>query len=118
MPVRLSMDRFCRLAGEVVDALPEEFKRRMENVVVDVDLWPTRKQLKSLGLDPDEETLFGLFEGVPYTEQDYAERHLNRVWLFKGPLEEACESVDELAYEIRRTMIHELAHHFGWSEED
>ena len=90
----------------------------MENVVVDVRRRPTRRQLKSVGLDPDEETLLGLFEGVPLTEQAWDEPHPNRVWLFKDSIEEACRSRAEVAWEIRRTIIHELAHHFGWSEAD
>lgn len=116
--VRLSMDEFCRLAGEVVESLPPEFQERMHNVVVDVRNRPMRRQLLDLGLDPEEDTLLGLFEGVPLIEQSYEEDYPNRVWLFKEPIEEICRSRDEVAYEIRRTIIHELAHHFGWTEED
>ncbi len=116
--VRLSMDEFCRIAADVCAAMPAEFRRRMENVIVDVRRRPTRRELQSVGLDSDEETLFGLFEGVPLTEQAWDEPYPNRVWLFKDSIEEACRSRAEVAWEIRRTIIHELAHHFGWSEAD
>ncbi|MGC3967109.1 MAG: metallopeptidase family protein [Pirellulales bacterium] len=116
--IRLSMDDFCRLAGEVVESLPEQFQGWMRNVVVDVRNRPSRRQLTEVGLDPKEDTLLGLFEGVPVTEQEADEAYPNRVWLFKRSIEEVCRSREEVAYEIRRTIIHEVAHHFGWSEED
>ncbi|MBL9083608.1 MAG: metallopeptidase family protein [Planctomycetales bacterium] len=116
--IRLSMDDFCRLAGEVVEAFPPQFQAWMQNVVVDVRNRPTRRMLTELGLDPENDTLLGLFEGVPVTEQDPDDGFPNRVWLFKRSIEEICRSREEVAYEIRRTIIHELAHHFGWSEED
>jgi predicted Zn-dependent protease with MMP-like domain len=116
--VRLSMREFVEVARRVMDELPQPFAGWLENVVVDVELEPTRKMLEDVGLDPDEETLFGLFEGRAVTEQEYGEHAPNRILLFKRPIEEACRSRDEVAYEIRRTLVHELAHHFGYSEED
>lgn len=115
----LSMDEFCLLARQVCNELPVEFRRRMQNVVVDVRRRPSFRQLRSVGLTPDDDgDLLGLFEGVPVTEQEADQAYPNRVWLFKESIEAASRSVDEAAYEIRRTIIHELAHHFGWSEED
>ena len=69
-------------------------------------------------MDPEEDTLMGLFEGRAVTEQEYGEHLPNRILLFKRPIEEVCRSRAEIAYEIRRTLVHELAHHFGYSEED
>ena len=112
------MDEFCALAKRVVDEMPAEFRPWMKNTVVDVRNRPTRSQLRSVGLDPSDDDLLGLFDGIPITEQDPDFPHPNRVWIFKEPIEAISRSVDEAAYEIRRTIIHELAHHFGWSEED
>lgn len=123
-PVELSMDDFCRLAKRVCDAMPEPFLAWMKNVVVDVRNRPSRRQLRSVGLDPDEDDLLGLFEGRPVTEapsildDSLGAFTLNRVWLFREPILAVSRSTDEAAYEIRRTIIHELAHHFGWSEAD
>jgi predicted Zn-dependent protease with MMP-like domain len=121
----MSMDEFCELARKAVEEMPDEFQEWMENVIVDVRKEPSRKQLRSVGIDPDgDETLMGLFEGKPVTDipeilgDDISHWQPNRVWLFKEPIEEACRSKAEVAYEIKRTIIHELAHHFGWSEED
>ena len=115
---RLSLEEFCRVARHVVDELPEPFHRWLENVVVDVELAPSRKLLRRMEMDPDRETLMGLFEGHAVTEQGYGDHLPNRILLFKHPIEEACRSRAEIAYEIRRTVIHELAHHFGYSEEE
>ena len=115
---RLSLEEFCRVARQVVDELPEPFHRWLENVVVDVELEPSRKLLRRMDMDPDRETLMGLFEGHAVTEQGYGDHLPNRVLLFKHPIEEVCRSRAEIAYEIRRTVIHELAHHFGYSEEE
>jgi predicted Zn-dependent protease with MMP-like domain len=111
------MSAFCRLVREVLDELPDEFHRRLDNVIVDVELEPSAELRKSLDLESDDE-LFGLFDGVSIVEQEHDAPLPNRILIFKGPLEAACRSRDELAYEIRRTVLHELAHQFGYSEED
>lgn len=116
--VHLSLDEFCAIAKQVCEAFPPQFQAYMKNVVVDVRLRPTRRQLRDVGLDPNSDEVMGLFEGVPITEQHDDFTHPNRVWLFKHPIENASRSLEEVAYEIRRTIIHEVAHHFGWSEED
>ena len=117
-PVHLSMNEFVDLARRVIDELPEPFLGWLENVAVDVEIAPTRQMLVDVGLDPELDTLMGLFEGEPVTEQEYGQHAPNRIYLFKRSIEEACRSRPEVAYEIRRTIIHELAHHFGYSEED
>ena len=107
------MKKFCDIARRVIAELPEEFHTWLDNVVVDVETLPRSEQ----GLESDERTL-GLFEGVAVTEQSYGEQQPNRIVLYKQTIESSCRSEAEIAYEIRRTLIHELAHHFGYSEED
>jgi len=114
----MSMREFIAIAQQVIAELGDPFKRWLENVVVDVEIAPTRELLAEVGLDPRQETLMGLFVGRAVTEMDYGEHLPNQILLFKRPIEEACRNRHEVAYEIRRTLIHELAHHFGYSEED
>jgi predicted Zn-dependent protease with MMP-like domain len=114
---RLTMRAFCDAVAEVLAELPEPFHAWLENTVVDVEREPSRRLLRELGMG-DDETLFGLFEGRAVTEQEFGEVAPNRVRLFKNPIEEASRSAAEIRYEIRRTVLHELAHHFGYSEED
>ena len=115
----MSMAKFCETVTEVIESLPEPFAKCLENVVVDVEERPSPRVLREQGLRADEwSELFGYFEGAPITEQHFGEHHPNRVTLFKQSIEAASRSVAEIRYEIRRTLIHELAHHFGYSEDD
>jgi len=114
---RLPIREFCDVVKQTIAGLPQPFHDWMENVVVDVELEPPRELLDAMGFADDEDDLFGVFEGLAVTEQEYGVRQPNRIVIFKRPLECACRSRAELKYEIRRTVIHELAHHFGYSEE-
>jgi predicted Zn-dependent protease with MMP-like domain len=115
---RLPIRDFCDVVKQTIARLPQPFHDWMENIVVDVELEPPRELLDSMGFADDEDELFGVFEGLAVTEQEYGLPQPNRIVIFKRPLETACRSRAELEYEIRRTVIHELAHHFGYSEED
>lgn len=116
---RLSLSAFVAVAQQVVAELPEEFQERLENVLIDVEREPSPRLLREQGLDPATETLLGLFQGAPLTERGLDDLALpNRILLFQRPIERACRSVEEIKYEIRRTLLHELAHHFGFSEDD
>lgn len=115
--LRLSLDEFCTLVQQAIEALPRQFHRYLENVAIDVEPTPTPAVLRELELERGE-TLFGLFQGSPLTEQEYGAAAPNRVVLYQRPIEAACRSRAEIAFEVRRTVLHELAHHFGYSEED
>jgi predicted Zn-dependent protease with MMP-like domain len=116
---RLTMKEFCAIVEQVIADLPEPFHGYLENVAVDVDPRASERTLRGVGIDPDEwDQLMGLFQGKALTEQEFGEHHPNRIALYKDSIEAACRSRDEIAYEIRRTVIHELAHHFGFSEDD
>jgi len=115
---RLPFRDFCDVVMETISELPQPFHDWMDNVVIDVELEPPRELLEEMGFAEDEDDLFGVFEGLAVTEQEFGIRQPNRIVIFKRPLETVCRSTAELKYEIRRTVIHELAHHFGYSEED
>ena len=116
---RLTMKDFCAIVEQVIGEIPQPFHGYLENVAVDVELRPSDRTLHSVGLGPNEwDELMGLFQGKGITEQEYGERHPNRITLYKQPIEASSRSREEIAYEIRRTVIHELAHHFGFSEDD
>lgn len=118
MPVRLSRREFENLVIEVLDELPDDILRLLDNVDIVVAAWPTREQLERAGVPPGE-TLLGLYEGVPLTERglDYGFVLPDKITLFQGPLQELAHTREELREEIRRTILHELAHHFGISDE-
>ncbi len=99
---------FERFVAETLDALDEELARLMENVIVVVE-----------DRNADEPDLLGLYEGIPLTERDsYGFLDLpDKVTIYRLALCEMCATHDELVDEIRTTVIHEVAHHFGIDDE-
>jgi predicted Zn-dependent protease with MMP-like domain len=121
-PRRLTLSEFCDVVHDAVESLPESLHNYLENVVVDVQNTPDDAdfgELKERGtrIEPDT-LLLGLFIGRPLTEQSWGENHPNVIKIFRRPLEEICPTRGTLLRQIRATVIHELAHHFGFSEED
>lgn len=110
----MSYDDFADMAFEALDGLPPAVQGWMENVQVVVEDWPTRAQLREAEV-PRGETLLGLYEGVPQTGRtsDYGMVVPDKITIFRGPILDFCETEAELAREVRRTVLHELAHHFG-----
>jgi len=111
-------ERFDEIVEKVLDSLPEEFGELMDNVVIFTEDAPSAQILAESDV-PEGETLFGLYEGVPLTERthDYGLVAPDRITIFQKPIEEACETEDELAQQIRRTVLHEIAHFFGIEED-
>lgn len=111
--VRVSTERFEELVREAMESLPEQFLDNLDNVVVVVEREPSRSQLDYHGLGPNE-TLFGLYEGVPITERgSYAPPLPDRITIFQRPLERYCATEEELISQVRDTVVHEVAHYFG-----
>ena len=116
----MKRERFESLVAEAVESLPEEFQDRMENVDVVVEDSPSRRQIGKQNLDRSY-TLLGLYEGVPLTERtsNYGLVPPDKITIFQKPIEESCASGDEMEIkeQIRQTVIHEIAHHFGIDDE-
>jgi predicted Zn-dependent protease with MMP-like domain len=104
---------FERLVERALAGIPSPFRDALAEVAIVIDDLPNRDQLAENELDPDD-TLYGLYEGVPRTEYgaDWVAVP-NRITLFRLPLEEDFPDPDDLADEVRITVIHELAHHLG-----
>lgn len=114
----MDLDTFAAHARTVIDQLPSDLRSLLHNVAVLVEDWPSRRQLREQGLrDPAE--LFGLYEGLPLTERgsDYGLVLPDRILLFRGPHLLAAEDEHSLLAELRTTVLHELAHHFGIDDE-
>ncbi|MBO4236404.1 hypothetical protein GSF26_01345 [Pseudonocardia alni] len=101
-------DRFDELVGEALDLVPAELAAAMDNVVVLVE--PRH---------PDEPDLLGLYEGVALTERtaDYAGELPDRITVYRDAVLDFCEDEEEVVDEVAITVVHEIAHHFGISEE-
>ncbi len=100
--------------ADALDAIPDELFALMDNVAVLVEDWPSDEQRGH------HESLFGLYEGTDLTERsllNYSGVMPDRITIFRLPLCQACDTEEDLYEEILVTVIHEVAHHFGISDE-
>jgi predicted Zn-dependent protease with MMP-like domain/predicted Zn-dependent protease len=112
--VSISDDEVERIAVGALDELPDDVKKRLEQVPILIDTVPST-ELVADGIDPRS---LGLFQGSPMPEQGSAAPAVTNILLFKTNLERAANDLDELAEEIRITVLHETAHYFGLDEDD
>ena len=107
---------FYELVERALEGLPPELAALLENVAIVVDDWP--EYSTPLASDDPDRTLYGLYEGVPLTERGagYYGMLPDKITIFRGPIERDF-SQDELEEEIRITVVHEIAHHFGFDED-
>jgi predicted Zn-dependent protease with MMP-like domain len=109
----LKRARFARLVRNALDDLPREFAERMRNVEIVVDDEPDEERRPKDGSE-----LLGLYEGVPLTGRGAMEPYLpDRITIFRGPIERMSASPRRQAEIVRDTVVHEIAHHFGISDE-
>ena len=115
----MQRQRFVRLVRQALAELPAPYRDWLQNVDVVVERRPRSHHLRVAGLDRGE-TLFGLYEGVPLTERasSYGLVLPDKISIFQEPLEREFPDDAELMAEVRRTVLHELAHHFGTSDEE
>ncbi len=110
----MTRERFQKLAGETLDALPSRFREKLRNVAIVIEDFPD---------DPaagdGEGLLMGLFEGTPQTEKSVWDQASgpDRVILYQKNIEAVCDTDAEIREEIRLTLLHEIGHFFGMSEE-
>ena len=119
MPVRLARTQFDALVDEAVDHLPAWVGEHMQNVYVTTAMWPTREQLESSRVGRHA-LLLGLYEGVPLTRRGHG-YHLitpDRITLFQRSLELVATDDRDLVRLVQSTIVHEIGHHFGMSEEE
>ena len=107
---------FDRLVSEALDSLPPEIAERLENVDVVVEDEPPREFLDRLA---PGSTLLGLYHGVPLTKRgpNYSNVLPDKISIYRGPITRYRRGPDEIRAQIRRTVIHEVGHYFGMSEE-
>jgi predicted Zn-dependent protease with MMP-like domain len=115
----MNRDDFLQLVNEALSTIPERFRDAMQNIAIVVEDVPTVEQLSEVGIEPPD-TLLGLYEGTPLTERQWSDgnRLPDKITLFQGPIEEASADEDDLVVAIGETLIHEIGHYFGLSEEE
>jgi predicted Zn-dependent protease with MMP-like domain len=111
-------DAFDRLVADALRSIPRRFRDAMANIVIVVEDEPSRALLREMEIEPPD-TLLGLYQGTPLTERrwDYGNTLPDRILLFQGPHERSADSEEDLVVAIGETLIHEVGHYFGMSEE-
>jgi Uncharacterized protein conserved in bacteria len=110
---------FEQLVAEALASIPRQFRDAMKNLVIVVEDEPSRALLDEMEIAPPS-TLLGLYQGTPLTERGwgYGNTLPDRVLIFQGPHEREAEDEDDLVVAIGETLIHEIGHYFGMSEEE
>ena len=108
---------FEKLVRDALDGLPDEIESLMSNVDVVIEDLPTRKLAAEI--DVDREGLLGLYQGIPLTErgESYFGVLPDRIALYRTNLERMARSRQELTQIVKKTVMHEIAHHFGIDDE-
>ena len=110
--------KFEALVVRAIDNLPAEFQRKLENVDIVVEEWPTRGQLgRAKHIHPTQ--LLGLYQGVPQTKRGrgYGLVLPDKISIFQKPIEAQCRFGDEIEAKVGEVVRHEIAHHFGLDDE-
>ncbi len=118
-PIYVSRRRFEELVSEAVAEIPDALYNYIQNVAIIVEEWPTRRHIDSVGLGPGS-TLLGLYEGVPLTVRtsQYGLVLPDKITIFRGPIMRICPpNEDAIRSQVRQTVLHEIAHHFGISDQ-
>ena len=110
---------FERLVAEAVTLIPRRFRREMKNLALVVEDEPSGELLDEMDIEPPD-SLYGLYQGTPLPERSWAFGNAlpDRITIFQRPIEEDCEDEDEICAVIGETLIHEVGHYFGMSEEE
>jgi len=111
--------QFERRVAEALASIPRRFRDAMQNIAIVVEDEPSTELLEDMEIEPPD-TLLGLYQGTPLTERTSAYGNVlpDRVLIFQGPHERESEDDDDLVVCIGETLIHEIGHYFGLSEEE
>lgn len=117
----MTREQFRELVEEAIDTIPRKFAREIRNLAIVIEDEPSPELLAELEMDPEQDVLLGLYQGTPLPERGtwgYVNQLPDRITLFQCEIEDDAEGdEDEIIVAIGETLIHELGHYFGMSEE-
>ncbi len=118
-PNDFSADQFQTLVTEAISSLPKRFRDAMVNMAIVVEDEPTPDQLRQVEVEPPD-TIYGLYEGIPLPERQWAHGNVlpDKISIFRLPILEDSADEDDIVVGIGETLIHEVGHYFGLSEEE
>jgi len=108
----MDRERFEKLVEQALESLPEVFQGKLTNVAIIVEDRPPRESESG-------SLLLGLFHGVPRTEKSvFQSTPPDRIFLYQKNIETVCSSDEEIRQQVRSTLLHELGHYIGLSENE
>jgi predicted Zn-dependent protease with MMP-like domain len=115
----MTREQFEQLVADAIALIPKRFRREMKNIAIIVDDEPSAELLEEMEIDPPD-SLYGLYQGTPLPERTagWGNTLPDCVTLFQKPIEEDCDDDDDVRMVIGETLIHEVGHYFGLSEEE
>ena len=116
----MTRESFRELVEEAIDTIPRKFAREVKNLAIVIEDEPSVELLEEMDMDPEVDALLGLYHGTPLNERGwgYGNQLPDRITLFQGTIEDECDGdEDEIVVAIGETLIHELGHYFGMTEE-
>jgi predicted Zn-dependent protease with MMP-like domain len=110
---------FNRLVEEALDDIPPRFRRELKNIAIVVEDEPSRELLEEMEIEAPD-SLYGLYQGTPLTERNwsYGNTLPDRISLYQIPIEEDAEDAEDVIVCVAETLIHEIGHYFGLSEDE
>jgi predicted Zn-dependent protease with MMP-like domain len=114
----MTRERFQSLVEQAFSTIPLQFRDALKNIAIVVEDVPSAVDLAAAGVDPPD-TLLGLYQGTPLTERGWSDggRLPDKITIYQRPIEEASDDEDDLIVAVGETLIHEIGHYFGMSEE-
>ena len=118
-PEEFPAEQFQQLVAEAISSLPRRFRDAMVNMAIVVEDEPTPDQLRQVEVEPPD-TIYGLYEGIPLPERQWAHGNVlpDKISIFRVPILEDSVDEDDIVVGIGETLIHEVGHYFGLSEEE
>jgi len=115
----MTREAFEQLVADALASLPGRFRTAMRNIAIIVEDEPSNELLEEMEIDAPD-TLFGVYQGIPLTERQWSHGNVlpDQIRLFQGPHEREAVDQDDLVASIAETLIHEIGHYFGLSEEE
>jgi len=116
--LEISRKEFETLVARALQRLPRRFRSRLENIAIVVEEWADDDTLDEMGIDPPD-TLYGLYRGTDLTRRDasYGNVLPDVITIYQGPIQEDCETPDEMEELVRDTVVHEIGHYFGLDDD-
>ncbi len=114
----LTRKQFEALVDRAVARLPRRFREKLENIAVVVEDWADEETLAEMGIEPPD-TLYGLYRGTDLTRRDsfYGGVLPDVISIYQGPIQEDCDTAEEMEEVVADTVVHEIGHYFGLDDD-